>query len=219
MTLALDHRVKVLLGALVMIALLAGGWFLGVQPALAAAFDATGQQSEVRTQNEALGAKLAALEAAQADLPELEKRLATLDASVPAGDAQAALLDSIDGLAAAAGVTVSRVAVEAALPYSAPGAAADETEDTAPAAATLMPHTDARITADNLVAMPVTVEVTGSLDAALGFLDGVQSGPRLFLVNKVSSVADSANGGSGDAVTATVAGYVYVLLAAAPAAA
>ena len=215
MTLALklDHRVKVLLGVILMVAIAAGGWFLGVQPSLAGAFDSLAQQSDVRQQNDALQAKLVALEEAQAELPALETQLAGLNASVPATDAQSALLESIDELAGAAGVTVSRVSVETPLPYGAPGAVVDGAEQAAPVDPALVPYTDARITPDNLVAVPVTVEVTGSLDDALRFLSGVQSGPRLFLVNKVASVADSVNGGAGDAVTATLTGYVYVLLA------
>lgn len=222
MTLTLDHRIKVLLGVILMVALAAGGWFLGVQPPLTGAFDSLAQQADVRQQNDALRAKLSALEAAQADLPALQDQLAGLNASVPATDAQAALLASIDSLAGSAGVTVSRVAVETAQPYGTPGAAVEGSAEAAPVDPALVPYTDARITPENLVAVPVTVEVSGSLDSALSFLAGVQSGPRLFLVTKVSSVADSVNGGAGDAVTATITGYVYVLLApgttAAPAA-
>jgi Tfp pilus assembly protein PilO len=213
-TLTLDHRTKVLIAAFVMLVIAAGGWFLGVQPALGSAFDAFSQETTVRTQNTAAEARLAQLVEDQKSLPALEDRLGELKASVPATTDTSALIADLNAIASGAGVTVDRITVDDGTPYTAPGsdkAAADAA--TAPKIdPSVVPLTDARITSDNFVVVPVTVDVTGTLDGALAFVDGVQSGSRLFLVNRLTSVADADNGGDSSTVKATIAGFVYVLL-------
>jgi Tfp pilus assembly protein PilO len=215
-TLTLDHRTKVLIAVVVMVALAAGGWLLGAQPALASAFDALEQRVAVEAQNEASRAELARLEAASKDLPALQDRLAELEASVPAGTDTSELVAGLDGAAASAGVRVDRIAVDAATPYTAPAgdpaatggeATATDAPEVDPA---VVPFSDARITGSNFVVVPVSVDVSGSLDGVLAFVKSVQTGPRLILVNRMTSVADAEGGGAD--VTATVAGTVYVLL-------
>lgn len=220
MTLTLDHRAKVLIVVVLMLALAGGGWLLGIQPALAAAFSAVEQESGVRLQNDAARAQLGRLAAADKNLPALRTQLGGLDASIPGTTDTAALITGINAIAAASGVTVDRIAVDISTPYSAPGEkpAAGTPAAGTPAAGTLaadksvLPTTDPRITAANFVVVPVSVDVAGALDGALAFVGGVQSGPRLFLVNRVATVSDAAAGGHGTAVKTTVSGYVYVLL-------
>jgi Tfp pilus assembly protein PilO len=214
-TLTLDHRIKVLIAVLLMLVLAAGGWLLGVQPAVTAALDAATQETAVRTQNDAARATLAELEKAQSTLPALKKQLVVLDASVPATPGGSELLDSIDALADARGVTVQRIAIDAAVPYLPPtpaDAAVDpETGEAVagpPADPALVPTTDPRITSDGFVVVPVALDVTGTLTHVLQFVHGVQNGPRLFLVNKFSSVTDEGS----SSVKATMSGFVYVLL-------
>lgn len=219
MTLKLDHRIKVLIAVVLMLVIAGGGWLLGIQPAVAAALDAGTQETAVRAQNDASRAKLAELEKTASTLPALKKQLSALDASVPSTPEGPALLDSIDAIADAAGVTVQRIAVDAAAPYT-PPVPADVAVDpetgkavagAEPADPALVPATDPRITTDDFVVVPVSIDVTGSLEHALSFVRGVQTGPRLFLVNKFSSVTDEGS----SSVKATLSGYVYVLLDAA----
>lgn len=221
MTLALDHRTKVVIALVVMLALAAGGWLVGVQPALGAALAAAAQEADVRVQNDAARTQLAQLEEADKKLPALQQQLEGLEQSIPATPSTSTLLADLNALAGSTGVNVDRFTVDSATPYTAPGTdatgapAADAAA--APAAGSaadpaLVPLVDPRITATNFVVVPVSVDVSGSFDGVLGFLSGVQSGHRLFLVNRISSVSDADNGGDANTVKATVAGFVYVLL-------
>jgi Tfp pilus assembly protein PilO len=220
-TISLGHQLKVLITVVLMIAVVAGGWMLGVQPALAASFAANDARTEVRSQNDAIRAELAALQAAEAELPTLEADLAKLNASIPLTDDSSALLDGIHDLADAAGVVVDGITLEDPQPYAPPVAAAPAAAPvegeagttpvtTAPAVDPLQPTSDPRITPANFVLVPVSVSVSGSLDDVLDFVHGVQAGPRLFLVNKLASAADAE--GDGSKVAATVGGFVYALL-------
>jgi Tfp pilus assembly protein PilO len=66
------------------------------------------------------------------------------------------------------------------------------------------------VTAENFIAVPVTISVTGSFDAVLDFLEGLQNGQRLMTVTSFSSGTPSAD--VPDRVTGQIAGIVYVLL-------
>jgi Tfp pilus assembly protein PilO len=221
-TISLGHQLKVLITVVIMIAVVAGGWMLGVQPALASALAADEARTQVLNQNEAMRAELAALEAAAAELPALEDDLAKLNASIPVSEDSSALLDGIHDLARKAGVVVDGVTLEDPQPYAPPAApAAPATDDTAEsdpvaeaAVDPLQPLTDPRITPANFVLVPVTVTVSGSFGDVLDFVRGVQTGSRLFLVNKLTSAADAE--GDGSKFAATVGGFVYVLLEEAP---
>jgi Tfp pilus assembly protein PilO len=224
-TISIGHQLKVLVTVVLMLAVIGGGWVLAVQPALAAAFAAEDSRTEVSAQNDAIRAEIAALETAKGELPGLEADLKKLNASIPVTAESSALLEQIDALADKAGVVVDGVTLEEPQPYLPPAApaaaetteaegadAADAVADAAAAASTdpLQPFTDPRITPANLVLVPVSVAVSGSFGDVLDFVHNVQTGPRLFLVNSFSSAADAE--GDGSTVTATVAGFVYVLL-------
>jgi Tfp pilus assembly protein PilO len=222
MTLTIGHQMKVAILVVAMIAVVAGGWLLGIQPSLDAAAAASVQRDAVHSQNDGIRAEIAALQTAEEELPQLEERLRGLNASIPHTDDSSALLDSLHDLAAKAGVTVDGVTFEEAQPYTAPvppeaapvEPAAEGAAEPAPAEAPahpLLPLSDPGITAENFVLVPLSVAVSGSFGDVLRFVDGVQSGPRLFLVNKITTSSEAATGG-GSSVTATVGGYVFVLL-------
>jgi Tfp pilus assembly protein PilO len=213
-TISLGHQLKVLITMVLMVAVVAGGWTLGVQPALASAFAAESARTDVRSQNDAIRAEVAALQVAQAELPALEADLATLNVSIPVTDDSSALIDGIHDLARAADVVVDGITLEGPQPYAPPQAAAttDAAGETAVETTVdpLQPTTDSRITPANFVLVPVTVAVSGSFGDVLDFVRGVQTGPRLFLVNKLSSATDAE--GDGSKVSASVGGFVYALL-------
>ncbi|BDZ45114.1 type 4a pilus biogenesis protein PilO [Naasia aerilata] len=217
MTLALDHRTKVLIAVVLMLALAVGGWLIGVQPALGSALAAAAQEADVCVQNDAARAQLAQLEEANKNLPALKEQLTALQQSVPSTPSTAALLADLNGLAASSGVAIDRFTVDASAPYTAPGTDATGAAPADAAAAPavdpkLVPLTDPRITETNLVVVPVSVDVSGGFDSVLGFLSGIQTSHRLFLVTRISSVSDADQGGDAGTVKATVAGFVYVLL-------
>jgi hypothetical protein len=81
-----------------------------------------------------------------------------------------------------------------------------------------MSTTNALITPDNFVAIPVSVAVSGANANIMSFVEGVQTGDRLFLVTSLKLDQDKAPADTTSktqpAVTfkATISGLVYVLL-------
>jgi Tfp pilus assembly protein PilO len=209
---------------LVMVALIAGGWFLGVQPQVAAAAAADQARATTDATNATAESLLASLKKDYSDLDPLKTKLAALEESVPSQADMSSFVSEINSLAGAHGVTVNTITVADATPYTPPVAPAPTpTASAAPtpapsptAAAPVAPTTptaapqvtNPKITAANFIAIPVTLAISGSYSNVLDFVSGLQSGPRLFLVNALT--ADTKNG----SVDATVGGLVYVLLAA-----
>lgn len=218
-------RLWVIASVLVMALVLAGGWFLGVQPQLGAIADAEAQTASVQQTNETYAQALAKLKRDSADLPALKAKLASLAASVPEGSAVPAFIDQLNALYTASNVVCidqsfsdavaySPAAPPAATPTStqtpAPGAAPTPTPAPTAAAGT-PPVVSSLITATNFAARPVSVTVRGRFADILTFVNGLQTGPRLFLVTSFSTVpATDATAGPGT-LDAKVAGYVFSL--------
>lgn len=224
--------------------LVAGGWFLGIQPQLDAAQTALQQRASVEETNQTDEAVLAGLRADYSRLPQLEDQLSTLEASVPADSAAPALVKELDALSSSAGVTITDFTMSDAQAYtpvatastsagsssstgsassgtSATGTSAassgttSTTDATTPSAAASTtagapPVSNPLITASNFVAQPVTVTVSGSYAAVLRYLQGLQTGARLFLVDSIA-ISSSANSTAGT-VQAQIGGLVYSLV-------
>lgn len=231
------NRLNMLLAIASMLIVALAGFFLGVQPQLAQAAADREQQVGVDATNRTTASELARLKDRAKSLPKLEAELASLTASVPGSASMSTFYASVNSVAARTGVKVSAITTADAQAYTPPtsaGVATAEPDTTASpqatasaspdpsatASASAAPRasvvTDPRITSANFSAIPVTVSVDGSFDQALAFVGGMQDGPRLFLVNAVSSTAaqattDGAGGGASDMTTWTFGGYVYVL--------
>ncbi len=217
-----SHRIISGLTIFVTVVLVAVGYFLVAQPQLAAASTANAQLVDAQSQISTTQAALISLKNEQKKLPDMKAQLKALQLSIPSNIDGSAYIRGLNDLASAAGVTITSIAVTdpqayvppvlptpAATPTARPSASATP----APAAATpavigWVPTMDALITGTNFVTIPVTVTVTGSFDGSLGFIHGLQTGTRLFLVTGI--VTKEAEGGSG--VTATVSGYIYALI-------
>jgi hypothetical protein len=70
---------------------------------------------------------------------------------------------------------------------------------------------DPRVTADNLILIPVEIEATGSRAELTTFLGSLQAGERLYLVTDVSTEVNTQPTDPGD-YRSTITGYLYVLL-------
>ena len=90
--------------------------------------------------------------------------------------------------------------------------AADVTDAADGTAATSPLTSDPRVTADNLVLIPVEIEATGSRAELTTFLGSLQAGERLYLVTDVSTEVNTQPTDPGD-YRSTITGYLYVLLA------
>ena len=70
-----------------------------------------------------------------------------------------------------------------------------------------VPETNALITGENFVVVPVSVEIVGSWQQTLNFIKGLQSAERLLLVTDV----DTSRDGGEDLFKTTIGGSIYVL--------
>ena len=205
--------------ASIMVILVAAGWFLGLQPALAAAAAADTQRAAVEAQIVAQQATISALDAEQRKLPSLKKEYALLQKSVPETANTSEFITDLDALAVAAGVqilgfTVAEpsaytVPISASAGATAPAEESTESSDSAAAAAGPGPApvvTNPLITQDNFVIIGMAIDVGGTYEAVLAFVEGLQSGERLFLVSGFKSTAV----GDGT-VRANVSGVIYVV--------
>lgn len=166
----------------VAVALVAGGWFLGVSPLLGVKATADKNRTALATQNDVLAGQIAALEAKKAELPELQDRAVSLERSVPSEVDGAAFIRDLNDLANASGVTIQSIVITDGSVYGQP---ADGTDvEGAP-----VPVTDPLITSENFVLVPVTVTVAGGWNELLAFSHALQTGQRLVLVTSISSSA------------------------------
>jgi hypothetical protein len=201
------NKLSLVIALVVTVAVLAGGWFLGVQPQLALAAANGTQQETIDSTNRAN-----------------QSELATLRASVPASMDTTPFLKALDGSASAAGVVVTSITIGDATPYEAPAAApsdaaspsATPSPTSSPSATPAVPSapgplTDAAITGTDFTVIPITVAVTGSYDQALAFTKSVQNGDRLFLVNRIAATDVDESGPPMMSQAWSLSGAVYVL--------
>ena len=213
------NRLWVAACATIMIVLVAAGWFLGLQPALAAAAEADTQRSTVESQIASQQATISALEAEQRKLPALKKEYALLQKSVPGEADTSAFITDLDALAVAAGVQILGFTVADPVAYTVPSSAiapVATTDATTDPAAPVAPQptgptpapvvTSPLITPDNFVIIEMGIDIGGTYEAFLSFVKGLQSGDRLFLVTGMTSTAQTDG-----TVRGHVSGVIYVV--------
>jgi hypothetical protein len=185
------------------------GFVLGVQPQLVALAAADASLAAAAQRNTEHAADVAALKKQFASLNELRAELVPLQASVPNATELPAFVTQIGALAEASGLNLSGLTVADAQPYTPVDAADATTDATADAAgAQNSPVTNALITADNFASLAVQITVTGPAGSALDFVNGLQTGSRLFLVTGLRTSATDTPG----SVDATISGLIYVLV-------
>lgn len=228
------NRLMLILAAFAALAVAAGGFFLAVQPQLARAATADAETQSISSANAKTRGEIARLRDQARSLPRLRAELAALRASVPASGATSAFISQLNTTAGAAGVKVSTITVGDAAAYTPPvaestapasspaGATATPSPTASPSAmatpsAPSAPSTkvDSSITAENFSVIPISVSVDGDFAQALAFVKGVQSNPRLFLIDSISSsiapTGPSDSASSGASPSWTFSGSIYVL--------
>ena len=186
------NRLWIMGSALAAVVALLAGWFLGIEPRLTAASTANAARAGVEATNTDHAAVLAQLIEDSRDRKALTTDFNTLSASIPDGTAIPDFVNQLDDLAAANEVTLSGLTVADAQAYT-PGATA----------------ASALITAQSLAALEVNVAISGDYDQVLQFVDGLQTGARLFLVTGITTQLDTDK---PELVEASISGLVYVLV-------
>ncbi|GGK91996.1 hypothetical protein GCM10007382_10200 [Salinibacterium xinjiangense] len=198
---------------LVTVVIVAGGWVLGIAPRLAEVQAADDERVGVEMLNATYEQTLVKLKKLDEDLPALTKQLDELKDALPPDAQVSTLLGQLNALAAESGVELTSItagiperfgaAAEAAA-LAAPAAAPDPGEGDDPAA--VAPEAGPVSPApEGFVSVPVSVEFTGNPGGLLAFIQKVQYGTRLFLVEALDITYD---GGGGKV---KIDGYVYVL--------
>ncbi|QNO37773.1 type II secretion system protein M [Protaetiibacter sp. SSC-01] len=193
----LSTQIWGLITVVVVVGVLAAGWFLGVSPQLTAQAQAESQRKTALAQNDSIRATIAELEREQDNLAAYKERDAQLQVAIPTTVDSADFITDLNWLAVASNVTIEQISINEVTPYTAPGRSTDED---------LAPVTDSRINGDNFLLVPVSLSVSGGWNEVLAFTHGVQANGRLVLVTKVSTTGD------GITFTTTLSGAMYVLL-------
>jgi Tfp pilus assembly protein PilO len=220
------NRIWMLGSVVVMVAVVALGFLLGIQPHLKTVAAARADSAAVTAVNLAQTATLDKLKQDFAGIDEVRAELEPLNLSVPTGTEMATFVSQLSALAARSQVTVSSITIADAVAYTpvvatpaeAPAPVADDAEATeaVPAEvgpvdiAGIPPVVDPLITADSFASLNVQISIQGDYDRVLEFVDGLQTGGRLFLVSGIST--SSSTGEGSDGVEATISGLVYVLV-------
>ena len=205
---------------LVMAVIVASGWFLGIAPKLAEVQAADDERVGVETLNATYEQTLIKLKKLDGDLPALTQQLDELEAALPPDAQVSTLLGQLNALAAESGVELTSItagvperfgaAAEAAA-LLAPAPTPEPQESAAPAAAAPAPVAPEAAPVspapEGFVSVPISVEFTGNPGGLLAFIQKVQYGTRLFLVEALDITYD---GGGGKV---KIDGFVYVLMA------
>jgi Tfp pilus assembly protein PilO len=206
---------------IVIVAIIALGWFLGISPKLAEAASTAAQALSVETQNTAQEAVIAQLEKDSADLPAREAELAALQREVPLEANAADYITELNTIAVNSGVAITTITtadgvgfVPAAvtIPETSPSSDPESPASIAWAIRTQNAAEAATLSSSQFIVIPMTIGVTGSRDQVLQFIYGLQHGDgRLFLLQTLALEADDSDDAAG-AYNGTIGGNVYVLL-------
>jgi len=231
--------------ALVVTVSIALGWFLGASPLLAAAKLADEAREAAEAQNTAYSQELVILKDQFEGIDQLEDQLGDLRAELPAGTALPDYLNQLSTEAQQHSVTLTSITTADAVAYAptaaevpvveAPAAdaeapAADDAAAATAAAAPVegagVPVTSPLVTAENFIAIPITLAFDGGYDNVLAFVESLQKGTRLTAVTAFSTTKEDAAAAATpteegdipaapaatDAVTGTMSLLIYVLL-------
>lgn len=220
------HTLSLIIAIAAAALVLAGGWFVGVQPALTATQASDLQRASIESTNAQNQATLAQLEHDYTQLPQSNAALAALEQSVPTTASTDAFTREINDITTATGTTISSItygtvqaykppvaaspsggsstsasSVASAAPSPSASASASPSTSPTPSAqatpAASAPYQNASITATNFNLIPVTIAFDApSYDKGVAFTKAIQTGQRLFLVDTVSQSATSGGVGA-----------------------
>lgn len=208
-----------LMAVLLVVAVLAAGWFLLISPKRGEAADLRTKAEAQDSANSSLEAQLSELKAQEAGLPKLQARLAVIHRQIPDNPALPALIRSLSAAGNQVGVSLDAIspALPAPLVVAAPApVAAPATTDTtststtsstdpaaAPAPAPVAP-------APSLYQVPLTVNVTGSYFEMEQFVNKLEGLKRSFLVTGFTVTPASSDAASRGDVSVVLQGRVFV---------
>lgn len=196
-----SSRLWTLGSIIVIIALIAGTWFVGISPQLTEAAKANTERAGVEQLNARHVVTLKDLETQFKDIDKLRDELAELQLAVPEADETASLLRQVQSLADSAGVIVTDITLSSPEWFAAPAEVPADPE----LAAAL-----GSVNPENFLVIPVEQTVAGTYAAVMNYVQALQTGQRAFLVHDVSLGSGLPSGGTQ--VEVTITGQIFVLL-------
>jgi Tfp pilus assembly protein PilO len=216
-----------LIAALLVAAVFAAGWFGLVNPKRTEAADLKEQTVAAEQQNATLQTKIKQLEAQAADLPAQQARLAEIRTQVPEAPQLPALIRSLTDVAGKSGVTLVSLTREEPTPVVEAAAATEPTTtegeegaaaESSTAEATATGTEEAAAPGEALVAIPLTVLVSGSYFDVEQFVNKAEDLTRAMLITGISIVPASEEDSATGELEATITAQVYMTQAQADAA-
>lgn len=216
-----------LMAAVLVLAILAAGWFLLVSPKRGEAAALREQTVSQEDANARLVQQLEVLKAQQAELPQQRAKLAVMRTQIPDNPALPTLIRDLTAAGRRVGVSIDTMAPAVPVPaVAAVPAAPVATTTTADASGTTTPAPAAPV-APSLFQVPLTLNVTGSYFELEQFVNKLEGLKRSFLVSGFTvAPAGGADAGAastepdapgpGD-LTLALTGRVYLSPATAPA--
>jgi Tfp pilus assembly protein PilO len=221
--------------AVLVLAILAAGWFLLVAPKHQATADLKTKSTSQEQANAQLQQQIQVLQAQQQDLPQQQAKLATLSTQIPGNPALPSLIRDLTAAANKVGLTIDSmapappVAVVAPLTAVAPvpettdtSGGTDSTDSTATTTTTPVAPP---VAASTLFQVPLTLSVTGSYFEVEQFLNKLEDLKRSMLISGLTmtpggGVSTSTTSGGGDAspsdLKVVLTGRVFLTQASAP---
>ena len=207
-------------------AVFAAGWFALVNPKRSEAADLKEQTVAAEQQNATLQSQIKQLEAQAADLPAQQARLAEIRTQVPEAPQLPALIRSLTDVADKSGVTLVSLTREEPTPVVEAAATAETTTTTTgeegSTAAEDVTATGSEATAaessEALVAIPLSMLVTGSFFDVEQFVNKAEDLTRAMLITGISIVPTSEEDSVAGELEGTINAQVYMTQAQAEAA-
>lgn len=159
------YRLSLIAISVLAVGILAGGWFLGIQPQIDRTGRAVVQTASIMQVNNVQQVKVDALEADNEKLGDFEKQLRAARARIPEARSQQELVVQIDRAASEAGVTVTSLNFDEAVSYAVP-----------PLVAVRLPSTA------TLVAIDMQLAATGDRSALEEFAANLQTSERIMTI-------------------------------------
>jgi len=175
-----------LVGGILVVAILAAGWLLVVQPVIAAIASDEVELEAVTTQHELIEADIRAM--TELDLPALEREARALTTKVPRDFDEAAIFREIEGIVGAHDAQLTRISISPPAAFVGVPSAAVLPEGTAPAKS---PEALAAAAESGLVVATATISLEADPATLLEIIADLSAAPRIYLVSS-GAISDSS---------------------------
>lgn len=177
------HKIAWIALAVAIAVVLMFTWLVGVSPRLTHIKEADAQTAQIDANNKKTRDEIETLRVASETVSLQKDRLRQLQRQIPDGYNQQTLIDSLNGAADGAGVSIKSVTFDSASEAEVP------------------PDMQGTIKAGLLVQVPVTITASGSYDAMRNFVAGIQNINRIIIPEDVSYTLDKGDDPDRNGVT------------------